>query len=165
MRFSRLDTAIALAKKEAAALAAIDPRLQSFVVGYLVVDIVSEFEVRLETMFSLRAKKLGDIPNANFIAKILDRKFRSPDVGKINQFLRDHDDAWLRAFENLLTATKWQSAMANLMLNRHYFVHKSGNGPTMSLQDVENAYNEAVQLFTALATTLGLSAADCAQLT
>lgn len=165
MRFSRIDSAITLAKKEAAALAAIDPRLQSFVVGYLVVDIVSEFEVRLEAMFALRARKLGDVPNANFVAKMLDRKFRSPDVGKINGFLRDHDGAWLTTFASQLAATTWQNAMASLMLNRHYFVHKSGSGPTMSLQDVDDAYNEAVKLFDALAVTLGLTAADCAHFT
>ena len=164
MQFSKLDTAISLAKKESAALAAIDARLQSFVVGYLIVDIISEFEQRLEEMFVLRAKKLGDVPNANFVAKMLDRKFRSPDVSKINEALKNHDAALLTAFEQRLSGTKWNSSMANLMLNRHYYVHKAGS-PTMSLQDVEQAYNEAVKLFDALAHALGLSAGDCAHLT
>ncbi len=35
----------------------------------------------------------------------------------------------------------------------------------MSLQDVDDAYNEAVKLFDALAVTLGLTAADCAHFT
>ena len=64
MQFSTLDTAIKLAKRESANLAAIDPRLQSFVAGYLVVEIISEFEQRIEAMFALRARKLGDAPNA-----------------------------------------------------------------------------------------------------
>ena len=164
MRFSRLDTAIALAKKETAALAAIDSRLQSFVVGYLVVDVVSEFEQRLEAMFVLRAKKLGDIPNANFVAKTLDRKFRSPDVGKINEALKGHDAAFLVAFEAKLAGTRWKTAMDNLMANRHCYVHKSGT-PTMTIGDVEQAYNDAVLLFDALAYALGLSAADCVDFT
>ena len=161
MLFSRLDTAIALAKKESAALAAIDARLQSFVAGYLIVDIISEFEKRLEAIFALRAKKLGDVPNANFVAKMLDRKFRSPDFGKINGMLKDHDAAFLTAFEARLATSKCNSAMANLMLNRHYYVHKDGS-PTMSLQDIEHEYKEAVKLFDALAHALGLAAADCA---
>ena len=164
MRFSRLDTAIALAKKEAAALTALDARLQSFVVGYLIVDIISEFELRLEAMFALRAKKLGDVPNANFVGKMLDRKFRSPDVGKINEALRNHDAAFLNAFDTKLAGTRWKTGMDNLMTNRHCYVHKSGT-PTMTLQDVEQAYNDAVLLFDALAHALGLTAADCAHFT
>ena len=164
MQFARLDTAIALAKKESAALASIDPRLQSFVVGYLIVDIVSEFEQRLEAMFALRARKLGDTPNANFVATMLDRKFRSPDVGKIKDMLKNHDVSWLTAFLTALAGSRWDSSMANLMLNRHYYVHKSGS-PTMNLPDVEQAYNEAVKLFDALAHALGLSTSDCAHFT
>lgn len=164
MRFSRLDTAIGLAKKEAAALTALDARLQSFVVGYLVVDIVSEFEMRLEAMFALRARKLGDTPNANFVAKMLNRKFRSPDVGKINLVLQNHDRAFLKAFEAKLAGTRWKTGMENLMTNRHCYVHKTGT-PTMTLQDVEQAYNDAVVLFGALASALGLTAADCAHFT
>jgi hypothetical protein len=162
MRFVRLDTAIALAKGQAAALTAIDPRIQSFVVGYLVVDIVSEFEQRLEAMFVLRAKKLGDTPNANFVAKTLDRSFRSPDVGKINDALKKHDAAFLDAFDAKLAGTKWKIAMDNLMANRHCYVHKSGT-PTMTINDVEQAYNDAVLLFDALAHALGLTPTDCAQ--
>lgn len=161
MQFSRLDTAIALAKKEATALTALDSRLQSFIVGYLVVDIVSEFELRLEAMFAKRAEKLGDVPNANFVGKMLDRKFRSPDVGKINDALRSHDVAFLTAFNTKLKGTRWETGMNNLMTNRHCYVHKSGI-PKMTLQDVEQAYNDAVVLFDALAHALGLTSDDCA---
>lgn len=164
MLFSSLDTAIALAKKESAALVTIDARLQSFVAGYLIVDIVSEFEKRLEAIFALRVKKLGDVPIANFLASLLDRKFRSPDVTKINDALRKHDPSWLIAFEGKLAGTRWKTAMDSLIQNRHYYVHKSGTA-TMSLDDVVQAYSEAVKLFDALTHALGLSAADCEHLT
>jgi hypothetical protein len=164
MLFSILDTAIALAKKESATLAAIDARLQSFVAGYLIVDIISEFEKRLEAIFALRVKKLGDVPNANFVASLLDRKFRSPEVRKINEALRNHDASWLIAFDEKLAGTQAKTAMESLVQNRHYYVHKSGTA-TMSLQDVVQAYGEAVKLFDALAHALGLAAADCAHFT
>ncbi len=164
MLFLRLDTAVALAKKQAAALAAIDPRLQSFVVGYLVVDIISEFEQRLEAMFALRAKKVGDVPNANFVSKMLERKFRSPEVSKIYEALKNHDAAFLAVFQAKLAGSQWKTAMDNLMTNRHCYVHKAGT-PTMTLQDVEQAYNDAVLLFDALADSLGLTTADCAHFT
>jgi len=163
MTFSRLDTAIALASKEAPTLVGIDARLQSFVAGYLIVDIISEFEQRLEAIFALRVKKLNDVPSSNFLCSLLDRKFRSPDMGKINTALRNHDASWLTAFDARLAGTQWKVAMDSLMQNRHYYVHKSGNA-TMSLPDVVQAYNEAVKLFDALAHVLGLSAADCAHL-
>lgn len=164
MRFLRLDAALALAKHQAAALTALDARLQSFVVGYLIVDIISEFEVRLEALFALRATKLGDAPNANFVSKMLDRKFRSPDVGKIKDQLKNHDPSFLKSFDTRLAGTRWKTGMDNLMTNRHCYVHKSGT-PTMTLMDVEQAYNDAVLLFDALAHALGLSAADCAHFT
>lgn len=165
MVFSRIDNAIALVKKSATSAPAIDPQLQSFLVGYLVVDIISEFEQRLEAMFCMRATKLGDKPNANFVANMLDRKFRSPSVGKINEMLRDHDDSILLAFSSRLAGIKWDSSMANLMLGRHYYVHKEGGSPAMTLMDVERAYNEAVKLFDAIAYALGLTTKDCAAFT
>jgi hypothetical protein len=165
MRFARIDTAIALAKKHSAAVMGIDARLHAFIVGHLVVEVVSEFEQRLEAMFVLRARKLGDPPNTNFVSKMLDRRFRSPDVGKINAMLKDHDAAFLTGFANQLAKTKWDSAMSNLMINRHYYVHKEGAAPTMSLHDVAEAYDEAVKLFDAMAHALGLTAADCAHFT
>src|SRR5437868_9274332 len=160
MRFIRLDTSIALAKKESARISALDPMLEAFIVGYLVVDIISEFEQRLEAMFALRAKKLGDAPNANFVGKMLDRKFRSPDVGKINEMLRNHDLAFLTTFDARLAGTRWKTAMDNLMTNRHCYVHKEGI-PTMTLLEVEQAYNDAVLLFDALAHAIGLKPAEC----
>jgi hypothetical protein len=163
MRFARLESAIALAKKEAPAIAAIDARLQSFIVGYLVVDIISEFEQRLEAMFVLRAKKLGDAPNTNFVANTLDRTFRSPDVRKIKDALRKHDAAFLTAFDARLAGTRWDIAIGSLMTNRHCYVHKNGV-PNMTVGDVEQAYNDAVLLFDALSHALGLTAADCAHL-
>lgn len=164
MQFSVLDSAIDLAKKKAVDIDAIDSRLQSFVVGFLIVEIISTFEQRLEAMFVLRAKKLKDVPNANFVAKMLDRKFRSPDVHKINSMLRDHDPALLATFSAALAGTKWESSMNNLMLNRHFYVHKAGSA-TMTLREVEQAYTEAVKLFDAIARALGLTAADCAHFT
>lgn len=164
MLFSRLETAITLAKRESAALAGIDARLQSFVAGYLIVEIISEFEKRLEAIFALRVKKLGDVQNLNFVTGLLEGKFRSPDVGKINSALRNHDASWVAEFDKELASTQWKTAMDNLMRNRQYYVHKSGN-PTMSLQDVVQAYGEAVKLFDALAHVLELSATDCAHLT
>lgn len=162
MVFSRIDNSIALVKKHALS---VDPQLESFLVGYLIVDIISEFEQRLEAMFTLRAKKLGDKPNANFVAKMLDRKFRSPDVSKINSILRDHDQALLTLFASRLSGTKWESSMGNLMVGRHYYVHKSGASPMMTLADVESSYREAVKLFDAVSHALGLTAADCAAFT
>lgn len=164
MNFSRLDSAIALAKRESAALAAIDPWLQSSVAGYLVVDIISEFEQRLEAMFALRAKKFGDVPTANYVANLIHRTFRSPDIGKINGALKRHDAALLNAFEAKLAGTQWETAMTNLMSNRHYYVHKTGSA-TMTISEVGQAYQDAAKLFDALADVLGLTAADCVQFT
>jgi len=164
MNFARIDAALNLADKQMGELTKIDPQLQAFVVGYLVLEIVSEFEMRIEQMFVIRAKKTKDIPVSNFVGKMLDTKFRRPAIGKIKEFLGHFDAGMRKCLETAMTGTRIESSMANLLTNRDYYVHKGGN-PTLGFQGVKEAYKDAVQLFDCLAKALGLSQADLAHFT
>lgn len=162
MKFARIETAIALAKKETLAIAAIDPQLNSFVVGYLIVDVISEFEQRLEAMFVLRARKLNDGPNTNFVTSSMARRLQSPAATKIHEMLKAHHIDFYNTFATQLAPSKYMVSLSNLLTARQYFAHKQGSPPPMTLQDVEKDYLEAVKMFDALAVALGLTPADCA---
>jgi hypothetical protein len=164
MNFARIDTAINLADKQMGELTKIDPQLQAFVVGYLVLEIVSEFETRIEQMFVIRAKKTKDTPVSNFVGKMLDTRFRRPAVGKIKEFLGHFDTAMRICLETEMKGTQIESSMDSLLTNRDYYVHKEGNA-TLGFQGVKDAYVDAVKLFDCLAKALGLSATDLAHLT
>jgi hypothetical protein len=164
VKFSRIERAMLLAQRHVVMLTSADPQLQAFVVGYLVLEIVSEFEQRIEQMFLLRAKKAGDVPVANFAEKMLGMKFRTPNLGKIKEVLRAFDPAMDTSFDAALAGTQCKIALDNLIKNRHYYVHKSGSA-TMGLTDVQGNYTEAVKLFEALGRALGLSPSEMASFT
>jgi hypothetical protein len=164
MKFARIETAIDLADRQMGELTKIDPQLQAFVVGYLVLEVVSEFETRIEQMFVIRARKTKDEPVSNFVGKMLDTKFRSPRIGKVTEFLGFFDPAMKTSLSTAINGTRIASSMNNLITNRDYYVHKKGD-PTLGFEGLKDAYRDAVQLFDYLATALGLSPADVAQFT
>ena len=92
MFYQRIDNAIETCRQHVGGLDPTnlkDKELETYLVAGLVVLIVSEYEDYLEAVFSKRADLCGDAHAANYIKKTLSQKFRSPDLSKINETLKE----------------------------------------------------------------------------
>ncbi len=88
----RIESAISTCEKHIAELDPIDIKhkeLETYIVSGLVTLIVSEYEEHLEKLFVTRAEMCGDPAASNYIKLAINHKFRSPDLSKINETLKN----------------------------------------------------------------------------
>lgn len=89
--------------------------------------IVSEYEILIEKIFYSRALKCKDIHVTNFIKNQINRYFRSPDLGKINEILGRFDSSLKTTFEKAVINQPEHAAWDNLLKARHFITHKQGS--------------------------------------
>src|ERR1035438_3407931 len=93
MRFQHIDAAFEVCRqhKSEAQTAGLDSfqlkEIEHYLLRSLILLIVSQYEGYIEKLFVKRAEKTRDLEIRNFMAEITDKKFRSPDLGKITQML------------------------------------------------------------------------------
>jgi hypothetical protein len=157
--FPRIDSALASCEQHLASLDSANPitiEIESGLVSYLVLVIVSEYEQFIETVFVQRANMVGDMHLSNYVRKQLSRKFRSPDLGKINETLgafgQDYRDAFWSKIENTKPHASWD----NIMKARHAVVHKEGT-LNLTFRELKESYSETRTIITELIKTLGLA--------
>lgn len=92
----------------------------------LVLLIVSEYENIIEKIFYIRASKCNDTQIVNYVKNQIDKKFRSPDLSKINQTIGNFDDTLKQRYISIINNTPVNSAWDNIMKARHFIVHKQG---------------------------------------
>jgi hypothetical protein len=131
MRFSIIENAISTSESFINSLDSENithREVQTHIVSGLIMLIISEYELHFESLFNQRANRCGDSYVCNYIKKSLNRNFRSPDIGKINETLLRFDTTYkeiLIDYQN--TNPQVKSAWDSLMRARHYIVHKQGN--------------------------------------
>ncbi len=135
--------------------------LESYMLRSIVLMIVSEYEVYLEKVIAKRAQKGGDAYLHRFMIKYCDRKFRSPDLGKIRETLKwlggDYDKDFWNAVEKKQPQIKasWES----LITARHAIVHKAGL-VSLTWADMETAYANSQIVISELVRAIGLTPVD-----
>lgn len=132
-----------------------DKELETYLVGGLVVLIVSEYEEYLELLFFKRAEKCGDAHAANYIKKTLSQKFRSPDLSKIYETLNRFDGAYKESFVVSVENTPEQAAWDSFMRARHAVVHKKGN-LNLTFGELQQKYPLTKQIIASVESALGL---------
>lgn len=128
--YQRIDNAIETCRQHVSRLDPTnlkDKELETYLVAGLVVLIVSEYEVYLESVFSKRADQCGDEHAANYIKKTLSQNFRSPDLSKINETLNKFDASYKTSFSSNIVNSPEHAAWDSLMKARHAVVHKKGS--------------------------------------
>jgi hypothetical protein len=125
----------------------------------IVLLIVSEYEITIEKMFILRASKCNDAMLINYVKKQMDKKFRSPDISKIDQMLGMFDDILLRQFKTKITNTPSHMAWDNLLRARHCIVHRQGN-LNMTFEELVSSYPATKKVIVELASTFGINLND-----
>ena len=130
--------------------------VHSYLVYAVVLIIISEYEVLIEKLFAERASKCGDEHIANYVRQQLSRKFRSPDIGKINQTLGYFGQDYLDKFKSTIENTEYHTAWDNIMRARHAIVHKQG-ACNLTFKELIESYKKTKQVIDQLISVLGLA--------
>lgn len=132
-----------------------DKELETYLVAGLVVLIVSEYEDHLESVFVKRAEKCGDEHATNYIKKTLSQKFRSPDIGKINETLNRFDSLYKISFLGAVENSPEHAAWDSLLKARHAVVHKKGN-LNLTFGELKEKYALTKKIISSVEATLGV---------
>ena len=143
MDFPRIDSALDTCRRHLASLTETDAglaaELESHLVAAMTVLIVSEYEVFIEELFGKRGDRCRDSPVARYVRSQLARRFRSPDLGKVNDVLdcfgREYRDRFFVDLENTADHAAWD----NLMRARHSVVHRQGT-MNLTLRELSESY-------------------------
>lgn len=142
MPYGRIDSAIAICDQHIKKFdpeSISDKEVETYLVSGLVTLIISEYEEYLETLFSTRADRCGDLCVSNYVKKTLNQKFRSPDLGKINETLGRFDKAYKDDFKKEIENSRHHAAWDSIMKARHAVVHKKGQ-LNMTFRELKEAY-------------------------
>ena len=159
MFYQRIENAIAVCSEH---ISSFDPtnmkdkELETYLVAGLVVLIVSEYEDHLESVFVKRAEQCGDEHVANYIKKTLSQKFRSPDIGKINETLDRFDTSYRDSFLRAVGDSREKAAWDSLLIARHAVVHKKGV-LQLTFRELKEKYPLTKQIIASVEATLRVS--------
>jgi hypothetical protein len=157
MDFPRIDSALATCEAHLADLNDDDPRaieVESYLVGSLVLMIVSEYEEAIEALFSLRAAQCGDAHVIKYVQGQIAQKFRSPDLSKINETLGRFGSDYKAAFLATVDNTPLHAAWDKVLIARHAVVHKKGS-LNLTLRELKEAYPQTLEVLKTLSRVLG----------
>ena len=169
MNFLPIDNAISSWKSRKAEIeklgfSAIDlAEIENHVLRAIVLLMVSEYEEFIEKLFVKRAAKTNDRHIQSFFENHMDKKFRSPNLGKINDMLGQMGGNYRQDFLTRVEVNDPQlkASWDSILTARHAIVHKENAGViNLSWQDLEAAVMKTRLVLDALADALQLTAAD-----
>lgn len=129
--------------------------VESYLVSFLVVSIVSEFERQLTLAFEDRVRKCGDQAVTRWGVSQLERRFWNPNVAKINETLKALDTKALDAFRASIENTASHAAWDNFVNARHDVAHRQ-RIPALTLREVKQAFPKAQRIAVELRMVLGV---------
>lgn len=103
----------------------------------MIMAIVSEIEVHFEKSFCELAVRTGNKDFEGFVRKFVAKKFRSPDLSKIKEFCLAFDRRRHNAFWDEVEDTPRKAAWDNLLIARHYIVHRDRQNFNMTLRELK----------------------------
>jgi hypothetical protein len=157
MKFKRIEDAFETCKKHLDSTNSRNTEIESFLVGYLIVLVIAEYEVLLEKILAKRADRIKDAHVQSFVKVAVDKLTRSIKIGEVSGLLShfgsDYKKAFVDANQKTPTAMTYYD---NIMANRHLVAHQTGT--TMTLLELETAFIESKIVFQTLADALTLTA-------
>lgn len=156
--FRIIDCQISEAEKEIAEYNKLGIDVQKIKYQFLrsfVLLIVSEYENLIEKIFCIRASKCNDTQVINFVKSQVEKKFRSPDLGKINDMIGFFDNDLKQKFIAFTTTGTINSAWNNIMKARHCIVHKQGS-LNLTYEELLKTYPNTQAVINELVKILGL---------
>jgi hypothetical protein len=158
VKFTQLENALAVCKNYLDSTGTRGTEIESYLVGFLLVNICSEFEIRLRKIFEIRAGHPGDAYLCNFVIYASGRIIRSIKIGEIAGYLGGFGTDWKDSFHSAIKDKPPHVAYDNIMTKRQLVAHVSGT--MMTFAELETAFNDACHVLTAIANALGLTPAE-----
>jgi hypothetical protein len=156
MQFASIDYQIKVCKDHLDATNTWTTEAEFVLVQFLLIRICAEWELRMPAMFERRCARNIDAHLKEFATgsvKYFARRFDITDIGKT---LKRFGGNYHKDFNDAVTATNAYTAWASVYANRHAVAHLGG--VQMTFSDLMTAYQDALQVFDDLVTTLGLTA-------
>lgn len=129
--------------------------IETYLTASLAIMIISEYERLIADLFCKRADQCGDGEVAAYLRWSMDKRFRSPDLGKINEVLgtlsRSRRDAFFKPIENTGVHAAWD----NLMKARHAWVHREGSF-NLTFRELKETYLQTKEVLRQLVAALGI---------
>jgi hypothetical protein len=162
VKFTQLENALTVCKNHLDNTGTRGTEIESYLVGFLLVNICSEFEIRLRKILEMRAAHPGDTYLSNFVVYASGRIIRSIKIGEIAGYLGGFGTDWKDNFHSAVKDKPPHVAYDNIMANRQLVAHVSGT--MMTFAELEAAFQEACHVLTAVANAVGLTPAEIASL-
>lgn len=163
MQFTRLDNAVAVCKKHLEDTGTQNTEIESYLVGYLLISISSEFECIIEAMVNQRAARAGDGHLSSFVRAAADRIIRSVKIDELSGLLNHFDPSCKKQFIDDPQKQAKQVGYGNIVLNRHSVAHATGT--SMTFGELEIAYQDSKELMDCFGKCLGLTQDEIDNLT
>jgi len=137
--------------------------IESHMLRSVVLLMVAEYEDYIEKLFVKRAAKTNDEHIHRFFLKHMEDKFRSPNLGKINEMLGQMSDTYRQSFRDRVefNSPNIKASWDSVLTARHAIVHKDNAGViNLTWQDLEAAVNDTKLALEALGDALELTTTD-----
>jgi len=137
--------------------------VENYMVRAVILLMVSEYEEYIEKLFIKRAAKTNDRHIHSFFEKHMDKKFRSPNLGKMNEMLGQMGGTYRKTFQDRVEVINphLKASWDSIITARHAIVHNENAGViNLGWQDLEDAVTKTGLVLDALADALQLTAID-----
>lgn len=161
MRFTRIENVIGTCTEHLEATDGYHTEVESYLVQYLLVLIVSEYESRIKELFGRRCARSVDPRVSAFMNQRGAQLITRFGIGEISGSLRWFGDDYKQHFQNACdgrTRTAWE----NIYTNRHLVAHDSG--VQMTFGDLRAIYEESLLVLDAIVAALELRPDEVADL-
>jgi hypothetical protein len=123
MKFTRIEDALTNTKNHLDSTNSRNTEIESYLVGYLIVLVIAEYEVLLEKIIERRADRIQDSHVQSFVKVAVDKLTRSIKIGEVSGLLGHFGGTYKKSFQDAnLKAPKAVTYYDNIMENRHLMI-------------------------------------------
>ena len=159
MRFGQLDGEIQKCEQHLDETGKRNTQIESYIVGYLLVRICSEYETRIATLIQRRCSRINDphvLKFAHLATKSVTKRF---NIGDINAMLDKFGEDYKKAFTDAVNDKVCHVAWDNIYANRNTVAH-GNTAVLMNMNDLKRDYNASLVVIDELVKALCLRPKD-----
>lgn len=142
-------TAIDQAVRKASDWGAVDPELNAYLAGYLVVLISGVYEDCIEHLVHRRASKSDDSQLISYVDERTAHIFRNPDTGNVVGLLGQFSTAYKKQFKARV-GSESTDALDSIVNNKNWLAHGQTAKLQVTVADVEGYFGRSVRVLEAL---------------
>jgi hypothetical protein len=131
--------------------------VESFLTQYLLVACYAALEEEVESIIRSRSERIADTEAANYVRVTLENVKRGLKIGELAGLVGRFSESAKEQFSQVVVNTESHAAWDSLLNDRHASAH--GEGAKLSIADFASAFDGALVVLEALATSLGTTRA------